>query len=56
MNRNIVAAALGTVLLIAPVGGGLADEALTPGDVPAKTIRAPSSVSQQIQLLIAAPL
>ena len=56
MHRNVVAAVLGIVLLIGAVGGGLADEALTPRDVPAKTIPVPSSVSTQIQALIAAPL
>ena len=56
LNKNIVAAALVAVLLIGAVGGGLADEALTPRDVPAKTIPVPTSVSTQIQALIAAPL
>jgi hypothetical protein len=49
MHKNIVAAVLGIVLLIGAVGVGLADEALTPRDVPAKTIPVPSSVSTQIQ-------
>ena len=56
MHRNVVATVLGVTLLIGAVGGGMADEALTPRDVPAKTIPVPSSVSTQIQALIAAPL
>jgi monoterpene epsilon-lactone hydrolase len=56
MHRNVVATVLSVTLLIGVVGGGMADEVLTPRDVPAKTIPVPSSVSTQIQALIAAPL
>jgi acetyl esterase/lipase len=56
MHRDIVTAALGTVLLLGAIGRSHADDTLIPRDVPAKTIPVPSSVSPQIQALIAAPL